>query len=66
MRGKTLKAAQGEGNPALRRNDMNSLAAVAEMALISLLSFGFALFVGLASLAGIFRLAFGRLRAGGR
>ena len=45
---------------------MNSLAAVAEMALVSLLSFGFALFVGLASLAGIFRLAFGRPRSGGR
>lgn len=45
---------------------MNSLITLAEMALVSLLAFSFALGVGLVSLAGVFRLAFDRLRSAAR
>ncbi len=40
---------------------MNLLTTVAEMALVSALSLALALLVTLVSLAGIFRLAFGRV-----
>ena len=40
---------------------MNPLTTIAEMAVVSALSLALALFVALVSLAGIFRLAFGRV-----
>ncbi len=40
---------------------MNPLTTIAEMALVSLLSLALALLIALASLAGIFRLGFGRV-----
>lgn len=41
---------------------MNSLITLTEAVLMTLLSFSFALCIGLMSLAGLFRLAFHRLR----
>ena len=45
---------------------MNPLTTIAEMALASLLSVALALLVTLVSLAGIFRLAFGRVPVAAR
>ncbi len=45
---------------------MNPLTTIAEMALVSLLSLALALLFALVSLAGIFRLAFGRVPVGVR
>lgn len=45
---------------------MNSLITLTEAVLMTLVAFSFALCVGLMSLAGLFRLAFHRLRATGR
>lgn len=45
---------------------MNSLITLAQMALVSLLAFSFALCVGMVSLAAIFHLAFDRLQSAAR